>query len=319
MSLIRLNAQTDEGDPSQQGSWDDPAVRLQHVLGNTPHQTAPIIIMIHGYKFDPTRPDTSPHDHIFGHTHPNSWPQGLGITSGSATLGVSFGWRARGTPHRVFAAAGRRGTELGALIALMQKLAPHRPVHIIAHSMGAEVALCALAAAPAHSIDRVILLAAATYQSRAIASLASPAGRTAELINVTSRQNAFYDALFTWLVPSSRWRDPVLGRGIAGENVLNLRLDCPSTRAALRTMHAVVAPPRHLMCHWSGYTTPGALSFYGQLMTMPGVLSLRRLRQALSQPPRPATSARWVSLGKGLRTWLTARTPAERAFYDTAH
>lgn len=317
MSLIRLNARGDDQSELESATADSAESRLCHALSTAPHHySAPIVIMIHGYKYDPARPDTNPHDLIFGQKHPNSWPIGLGISSRSATLGVSFGWRARGTPRRVFAAAGRRGSELAGLIALMQQIAPHRPVHIIAHSMGAEVALNALAKAPAHSIDRVILLAGATFQSRAAASLASPAGRTAELINITSHQNTFFDGLFEWLIPAPQRGDRAVGKGIGGENVINLRLDCPRTRAALRGLHVALAPPRHIMCHWSGYTTPGTLSFYGQLMTMPGVLSLRRLRQAVERTS-PAERAR--GLGRLMGSWLTTRNSQERPFYDTAH
>ncbi|MBL0900417.1 MAG: alpha/beta hydrolase, partial [Reyranella sp.] len=73
-----------------------------------------------------------------------------------------------------------------------------RGVQVIAHSMGARVALAALPQVAPGQITRLILLAAAETRGRALAALDSPAGRSVEVINVTTRENDLFDACFEW-------------------------------------------------------------------------------------------------------------------------
>ena len=80
---------------------------------------------------------------------------------------------------RVYDRAAAYGAQLAELVALLQRLAPGRPVDLMAHSLGARVALAALPeldAAP----GRVILLGAAEFGARAPEFLAAaPAPRAA--------------------------------------------------------------------------------------------------------------------------------------------
>ena len=91
-------------------------------------------------------------------------------------------------------------------MSLIQRLAPGRPVDLIAHSLGARVALAALPhleAAP----GRVILLGAAEYDARAreaLDALISPS--PPQVYNVTARANDPYDFAFEAFAPAPRPR-----------------------------------------------------------------------------------------------------------------
>ena len=132
-----------------------------------------------------------PHRSLFAfrpaadHWKIRSWPRGLGLAedAGETGLGVGFAWpasashlasllaRGRTGFAEVYDRAGACGAALAELVTLVQELAPGRPVDVLAHSLGARVALAALphlGRAP----GRMILLGAAEFDARALEHLA---------------------------------------------------------------------------------------------------------------------------------------------------
>ncbi|MEM9199547.1 MAG: alpha/beta hydrolase [Pseudomonadota bacterium] len=155
---------------------------------------APIAVLIHGYRFDPGTPDHDPHRLLYAQAPARqsaklaSWTDGLGFGAGPETgLAIGFGWPARAAHlpslvrlghtgfAEVYARAGAAGAALAALIAQIAHLAPNRPIDILAHSLGARVALSALprlGPAAAGAVGRLILLGGAEYAGTARAALA---------------------------------------------------------------------------------------------------------------------------------------------------
>ena len=129
---------------------------------------------------------------------------------------------------RVYDRAGVYGARLAELVALLQRLAPGRPVDLMAHSLGARVALAALphlAEAP----GRVILLGAAEFDARALEFLAaSRAPRPPQIYNVTARANDPYDLPFETFAPRRGWGERAVGLGLRAPRSLcwlDLQLD----------------------------------------------------------------------------------------------
>ncbi len=251
----------------------------------------PILVMIHGYKYHPGDPQNCPHLTLFApaaldwapaNAH---WLSQLGFESGCADegLAIPFGWAARGWLQDVARRARSAGQVLAQTLRRLKAAAPERPVHLLTHSMGSELALEALHHLPPGGIQRIIALNAASYQSRARAALESPAGRQTEFINVTSAENAVFDLAFEWMIPPPQRNDRALGAGLAHQNALTLRLDCGAGLRALARFGHSIAPPRRRICHWSAYTRPGALRFYQALFREPERLRLEALRTALPE------------------------------------
>ncbi|MDK3071856.1 alpha/beta hydrolase [Sedimentitalea sp. JM2-8] len=245
----------------------------------------PIIIMIHGFSYQPHHPIHCPHRHILSLRPqsrpwlPPSWPRGLGFGDNAPDegLGVAFGWPARGSLWQARRRAAGAGRALARLVTMLRRHAPDRRVHVVAHSMGTEVVAEGLLHMPAGSVHRIISLTGACYQSRMSEALSAPAGRTAEFLNVTSRENHLFDCLFERLVKPPRRLDRAIGRGLDAPNAVTLQLDCPDTLAHLSKIGAVIAPPSRRVCHWSTYTRPGVLEFYRDLLRHPVPLPLTRL------------------------------------------
>ncbi|MBC7133768.1 MAG: alpha/beta hydrolase [Roseovarius sp.] len=268
--------------------------------------SGPVILMVHGFKYAPGHASECPHRHIFALAPERachkvvSWPRGLGFDGRreGEGLAIGFGWNARGTLWQAYREAGRAGAALAHAIAAIRARAPHRPVHAIAHSFGARVVLAALARLAPGALGRVILLAGAEFGQNAAQALASPAGRTAEIVNVTTRENDLYDFLLECLISTPAPGDRSLGLSLpTGGNVLSLQLDDPETLEVLARAGFDIAPPAARVCHWSPYTRPGALDFYAHLMRAPERLTLAQLRAALPERPAP----RWSRLMPDLR------------------
>ena len=120
MPILRINA---IGCIPQLAGPDIGKSHLSDVL--KPHLGgAPVLIMLHGYRYSPSRPDSNPHDQILknGHDHPQrrlqGWPRRMGYGAGTADLGlcIAFGWEAGGSIWRAHREAGRAGLALAALI-----------------------------------------------------------------------------------------------------------------------------------------------------------------------------------------------------------
>lgn len=274
---------------------------------------APVVVLVHGWKFHPGIPEADPHRSLYAYRMADgrrirSWPAGLGIADddGASGLAIGFGWPAS-APHvasllgggrtgfaTVYDRAGAAGAALAALIALVQALAPERHVDVLAHSLGARVALAALPhldRAPA----RMILLGAAELAARAEAAVArfasgGPAAAPPAVYNVTARTNDLYDLAFECFVPRRRRGERALGSGLAGLPFwLDLQLDRPGLAEWANAQGIALSPETARCCHWSFYTRPGAFALYQAILRRrPGwdVASLRRLACLSGQDPR---------------------------------
>ncbi len=273
----------------------------------------PVILMLHGFKFLPGDPVHCPHGHILALDDANpcpksvSWPLRLGFGAGDADegLAVAFGWSARGLPGQVYHRAAEAGVALARTIRMIRATAPDRPIHAIGHSMGARVILQALPHLEPGDLTRALLLAAAEYRSVADTMLDTPAGRSAEVINVTSRENDLFDFLFERIVPAPRRGDVALGAGLTpGDGRLTLPIDNPGLLGLLARRGIAVDAPRAMVCHWSPYRRAGVFDLYSALLRRPEALPLSALAAAL-----PTTHApRWSRLRAGLAPRLPART-----------
>lgn len=295
MPILRLNAGKDglrvHGSPAC----------AQQSLQKAGRGTGPVMIMIHGFKYDPEIANISPHSTIFAlnprpdRTTDVLWPRHLGFGTGRADegLALAFGWRAGRNLWQAHRTAQRAGLQLAQAIKTLRHVAPARPIHLITHSMGSEVAFSALETLPENSIQRIVTLTGASYVSRAKQALQSPAGQTCECVNVMSRGNDLFDLLFERLIapPRTQGRAPdrAIGRGLALENVANIQIDCPHILDTLRAFGGRISPPSRRLCHWSGYTRPGALPFYARLMRVPEQTRLTDLQRALEGQPAERT------------------------------
>ncbi|WP_300056312.1 alpha/beta hydrolase [uncultured Roseobacter sp.] len=288
MPLLRINA-TDSGLLLHHDRSD----ALPRVARATDNGNAPTIVMIHGYKYSPGDPLHCPHAKLFGPAGAD-WPRALGYGGPlpSEGLGVAFGWSARGPLHRIHRRASGLGPSLARLLRRLKTAAPRRPVHVIAHSLGSEIALSALPHLPCRTIDRMLLLTGASFTGHAEAMLASPAGRTADVFNIVSRENDLFDLAFETLVRPVCPGDRAIGQGIRAANVTNLQLDCDQTLAALARYDVRIAAAERRICHWSSYKRPGVMALYAQMLRRPESLPLDALRRALPDRMDP----RWSRL-----------------------
>lgn len=282
--------------------------------------TGPIILMLHGYKFHPGHPVHCPHGHIFAPQDGNpcpkavSWPARLGYGRGDPDegLAVAFGWAARGRLRTVYDSAAEAGFALAKAVRTLRAAAPTRPIHAMGHSMGARVILQALPHLARGDLGRLVLLAGAEYRSAAETALDTPAGRSAEVINVTSRENDLFDFMFERLVPAPRPGDAALGAGLTPSDTrLTLPIDNPGLLDLLARRGIAIEPPHAVICHWSAYRRAGVFDLYETLFRRPEVLPLATLATALPQADTP----RWSRL----RARLGARTLARATWAAPLH
>jgi Alpha/beta hydrolase family len=270
--------------------------------------TAKITVMTHGFKYAPGQAGRCPHDHILSFApdglNPRviSWPMGLGV--GADHLGIAFGWDGSGSLWRAWQMSAEAGRLLGHLVDLLA--ARGRRVDIIAHSLGARVALTAMASAGAGSVGKAILIAPAEFQARAQAALGGPAGKTAQVLNVISRENALYDRGLEWLIAPHRWGERSLGLGLAEDHArwTDLQIDQPATRQVLGDLGYRVAAPTQRICHWSGYVREGLFPLYRDILAdrLPLTLLGRALAPVARPGFRPAMAQAFdlLPLGRGL-------------------
>lgn len=315
---------------------------------------APVVIMIHGYKFSPGDPRHCPHDHILSQhiNHPcwkaTSWPVKLGLaepqaqypntvkaldqelnhapgqTAGLAPGAVSatalaFGWHARGTIWQAYNRAEIAGRQLADLILKIRAIAPNRPIHALAHSLGARVVLAAIHHLPALALDKVILLAGAEYGSHLRSALSTQAGQSCDVINVTSRENHAYDILLERAIAPPFAKDRVLGRAkIAAPNLVTLSLDDYALLDNLATKGYRIARPQHRHCHWSTYQRPGIFKLYAALLTSPAPITLAELNQMIPDKPSPSRAVSRDLGPQHIPSPLTIRIPSLRIPYRVA-
>lgn len=268
----------------------------------------PLVVMVHGFRYAPGDKTNCPHRHIFSNNPPQddwtaiSWPRHLGLT-GARGLSLGFGWRGRGW----FVAVSRRalvaGRALAELAAMVQDLDPGRPFDVIAHSLGARVALSALPHAAPGDFRRLILLAGAEARGPAEAAMASAAGRAVQVVNVTTRENDLFDFLFEWLAVAGL--DTAIGQGLrrTPANWLDVQIDQDATLMALTRLGYPLPPPPARINHWSPYLRPGVFALYRALLD--GSLPMATLRAALPN----SRDRRWSRL---LRLPALARRAVSR-------
>lgn len=271
---------------------------------------APIVVMIHGYRYSPARAHCDPHRHILSvapdpaRPRAVSWPVALGLDSGDPAqgLGIAFGWEARGRLGRAYRQAAVAGADLAQVVARIGDLSG-RPVALIGHSLGARVALQAVVGAGAGPVGRVILLTGAEFRDTAAEAADSPGGRAAEIVNVTSRENDLFDfALELWL---GRGRREVLGFGLdhPRPHWLDIQIDDGATLAALAGMGFAVDRSSLRLSHWTPYLRRGLFDFYRCALCQPWALPMNVLRTRLPGRAEPRWSRLLAAPGKagGLR------------------
>jgi pimeloyl-ACP methyl ester carboxylesterase len=255
---------------------------------------APIVVMVHGFRFAPDAGPHCPFGHIFA-LNPSaaddfkavSWPRHLGLRAG---LAIGFGWQGRGMLPAVNQRAFLAGRGLAELAAMIREIDPSRCLDVIAHSMGARVALSALSLAQSGDFRRLILLAGAETRRPALRAMQTPAGRAVQVINVTSRENDIFDFLYEWGAKAGL--DTAIGQGLGRDlpNWLNLPFDQPKTLTSLTRLGYPLPKPPKRFCHWSPYIRPGVFALYRALID--GSLPIDDLAAALPQ----AQGYRWERL-----------------------
>lgn len=272
---------------------------------------SPIIVMIHGMRYAPDAGLRCPHQRLLslspapGFARAFSWPRALGVPRRRPRPGepvcIALGWPARGSLWRAARTADRVGATLAAYLGTLAGAAG-RPVHLFAHSLGARLALGALAKAPRDTAGRAILLSAAALRGTAQRALAGVSG--AEIINVTSRGNMLFDRLLemAFAAPGQSLGG---GLGAAHPNWLDLPIDRPGTCAALARLGFPQQRTRARVSHWACYLQPGTFALYRHLLGH-AAPSLAPLAQALRNVQAP----QGLQAGPGWLT-LTGATPQE--------
>ncbi|WP_126976032.1 alpha/beta hydrolase [Frigidibacter oleivorans] len=310
MPLLQVNALGSQ--PVAAGGDSDLVARIAaHAARLAPG--APVTVMIHGFRFSPFSAPHSPHEHILSLDPAEpcarvpSWPRHLGFgRDPAAGLAVAFGWHARGTLWQAWAEAPRAGAALAALIGMLRRALPDRPVDIVAHSLGARVALAALPLLASGDVGRMVLMTAADLRARAAAAIDTPAGRAALVLNVTTRENDLFDAGLELAVAGGLRRG--LGHGLPAPraNWIDLQLDHDRTPAALAALGIRLGAPARRICHWSAYLRPGIFALYRGILHDRDRFDAARLRAALTGNhaprwsrllPRPTLRAPFAGLG----------------------
>ena len=169
----------------------------------------------------------------------------------------------------------------------LKTAAPDRDIHIVAHSMGARVAMTGLKAAEIGVVRRVILLNGADFVGHVAGALEQHA-RAISLFNVTSRENAVFDAL-TEVSLAAGWRDRcAVGRGIHADRAVTVRLDNACHLRALRRFGFDLPAPSKRICHWSTYLRPGTGALYRAILE--GSLRFATLKRALHASDVPMSA-----------------------------
>ena len=270
MTLLQIDA-ADPGAPA----------RAAAAAARAP-QDAPVVVMIHGYRYAPGRRGRCPSESLFAPQ--GGWPAALRLVGAGDGLAIGLGWNACGSIWTSWRAAEAAGAALARILAAL----PDRRVDLIGHSLGARVALRATALVPAGRVGRMILIAAAAFQGEAQAVLATPGGAAAEVVNVIARSNDLFDLALAACLRSRQGAPLGAGLGEIRRNWIDLEIDDPEARGALAVLGHPVAAPDRVVCHWAGYLRPGLLPFYAALIRDRGALPLPLIAGLLPDPRRRA-------------------------------
>lgn len=273
MALIQITCASDEA--LSQGADSVPKDR-------------PVVILLHGYNYEPGSGLCCPHASLYAKAsdHPairsRDWPTRLNVGTREMSA-IGFGWPARGSLWGAWRAANMAGHALARLISDLKAAAPERDIHILAHSMGARVAMAGLKAADRGVVRRVILLNGADFISHVSLALQRQA-RSVSLFNVTSRENAVFDALVELSLADTWIGDKSVGRGIDAPRAVTLRLDQRQHLSTLNRLGFDLPAPNKRICHWSTYLRPGTGALYRGILD--GNVRFSTLKRAL-RPVEP--------------------------------
>ena len=290
---------------------------------------APVAILAHGYKYRPFERGRDPHAWLYGLPGEGpsgaDWPAQLGFSRLDPADGlcIGFGWDAWAA-HGASLARGRRngfaevydraaaaGESLAALIAHLHVLRPDLKVDLFAHSLGARVALQALADPRVRpALGRALLLGAAEDAGLARAAMAAGDGRGGEVFHIAARHNDPYDALFEAAAPRlAGRRRQALGRaglGAARADWIDLQLDLPAFADWARARGVPLADAAPRVCHWSFYDRPGAMDLHRAILRERHDWSILALRAAGAPE---GLAPRWSRLAPPLVPALASATP----------
>lgn len=249
------------------------------------------VIMIHGYKFDSGDQNHCPHATMFNPDAVEqdyrtlSWPDAFHMAPADSCA-IGFAWPARGKLGSVYDLAARAGAELGQLIKALRLHHPEIPIHLMAHSMGARVALRAFHLLEAGDVERAILLFPAEYQVPTEATLSTDAGKACEILTIASHENTFYEFLFSWMKLAGAQMGPAFGGyQPARSNHVTLWIDRTDIIDALNSMDIRIGHRERRLCHWSAYTRTGIFDLYARWLFHPRQLPIATLQHIATMPP----------------------------------
>lgn len=295
------------------GRW---RAALDRVVAHLP-AGAPVTVLVHGYRYAPApragAPGSCPHDLLYrtddirispDERRPGraAWPRALGYSETGLADGlcVAFGWQGRtdrqtrffrerpGDFARAYRDAEAAGKALARILGHLGRRLPTGSVGVMAHSLGARVALQAMDRRPDALPGRVLLLGAAEYAGVARTVVEAQDGlghRVAalpEILSVASRANDLYDALFEMLAPPPALQgDRALGaKGLGRPHPrwMDVQLDHPEVAdwLAAQGLELVRLPER--VSHWSFYADPAAMAFWRRVLRAEPGWSLAGLR-----------------------------------------
>lgn len=276
MAVLRVHTTRDGALGSPEGP--DWLMQMRRLVRALP-EGAPVCVLIHGYRFTCRGKHGEADPYRLLYSGPDGWAARLGFWRDGLEDGLclAFGWEARSFRSngrvRSFAQIYRDAEVAGrALARLMQDIARERPdlqIDLLAHSLGARVALQAAGSLPGLPVGRLILMGAAEYCAVAARQAARIGG--AQIFHLMSRANDVFDHLFIAGAPRpalpgdrSLGSGGMLGTRRTG-NWLDLQLDLPELTGwmAARGHRMGSIPP---ICHWHFYADPGAMSFYRAIL-----------------------------------------------------
>lgn len=275
----------------------------------------PLVVMVHGYKFDPFFAHAAdPHDYLYHFDpermkidrwrRPASWPLGLGFSEndryGIDGLCVGFGWCSKpqlrfGRFCAAYVEAEVAGRALLRTLDVLARAFPHREIDIFTHSLGARVALIALrdAAEQGRSdliarLGRLLLLGPAELVGTAREIMrcvdAARAARSPQIYNVMARENDVFDVMVERFAPRIGGARPIClgatGLGRDREGWLDLQLDSAALHDWLARRGVEIGGGVRRACHWGVYNRPGAMAFYSAILRDRPRWAIPALREA---------------------------------------
>lgn len=292
----------------QTGSLDQ---ALRSALPAQPPNT-PVVIMLHGLRYDPDMPDHDPARSLFA-ARPStddprtvSWPRHLGFARGQADEGLCIGlaWKARTWLWTAYRRATEVGVSLAHLVDAIHDIDPRREIVIVAHSLGARVALCALPHIQSGRIDRMVFIYGAEFAREADRLLAAAPSPPPDIINVTSRENWLVDGGFAAVIAGRPWAETIGSRsGTKCARWIDLPLHDRTALTILRRSGFRISTVLRSVCHWSGYTRPGVFPVYKDFLRAKGRLPLKELKK-LTQNRQASMRTSSARLARALARWF---------------